>query len=209
MKRFGLAGCKVCPPCGHPPLPPQAAAEVPTPALKLSAGRPLALHTQNLPQALLGSLQGVLEHGSLDMMPWPPRESKVTAPGADRSAPFSRGCPGTTGTAPHQLDTSPHLCLQREPPCITPKLMGARAEHMDNLLHRFCPFRYRQSENCCHLCADRATFWCHSSVDCTVTMWNYQSVGSGAPFAAGRNIDIHFGFKMPYFHKILSISPVL
>lgn len=84
---FELAGCKVCPPCCHPLLCLQAGADVPTLAINLSTGWPLALHTQNLPQGLLGSLQGVLEHGSLDTMPWSPWDIKVTAPDSFHSAP--------------------------------------------------------------------------------------------------------------------------
>lgn len=84
---FELAGCKVCPPCCHPPLCIQAGADVPTFPTKLSTGRLLALHTQNLPQGLLGSLQGVLEHGCLDIMPWLPWEIKITATDAFHIAP--------------------------------------------------------------------------------------------------------------------------
>lgn len=84
---FELVGCKVCPPCCHPLLCLQAGADVPTFAIKLSAGRLLALHTQNLPQGLLGSLQGVLEHESLDMVACPPWEIKVTGADAFHNAP--------------------------------------------------------------------------------------------------------------------------
>lgn len=100
---------------------------------KLSAGRLLVLHTQNLPQGLLRGLQGVLEHGSLDMRPWPPREAKVTAADAFCSVPS----PGDVWVPLGLLLTSctPFLtCVSRghlhHPVslCITPKLMGARTE---------------------------------------------------------------------------------
>lgn len=46
-------------------------------ALKIPAGRLLPLSTQNLSKALLGSLKGVLEHGS---QPEPAQEHEAMAP---------------------------------------------------------------------------------------------------------------------------------
>jgi len=46
------------------PLCLQADVDVLMFALKLSVGRLLGVSTQNMPEVLLGGLQGVLEHGS-------------------------------------------------------------------------------------------------------------------------------------------------
>lgn len=66
---------------------------------------------------------------------WEPGHNTLATMGDQRHSswffsqrPFSRRHLGTTGTAPHQLDTSPHLCLQGAPPCITPKLRGSKAK---------------------------------------------------------------------------------
>lgn len=109
------------PPCCHPPLCVQAGADVPTLAIKLPAS---SAHPKTAPGSAGEHPQGELERGSLDTMPWPPWEIKVTAADTFHGASTPGGIWGCwTAAGPLSSPVSPE-----GPPCITPKLMGAQAE---------------------------------------------------------------------------------
>lgn len=154
-------------------------------ALKLSAGRLLALCTQSLPRGLLGSLQGMLEHRSqTEHKAWASMGAQSHGTGCFLQCSFfSRGMALYQGDlATPAGDLSSPVSSEGSPAkgrcCITSKHMEAGAEHraslihcMASLLHHFCPCRYRLWDNLCYLCTESTTFWCHSSAVHTVIMW--------------------------------------
>lgn len=130
-------------------------------ALKLPAGRLLPLSTQNLSKELLGSLKGVLEHGS---QPEPAQEQEVMAP-----TPFyiaaSSPKDGWVSTGPLHTSWRPVLTctLIRGEPCWGKVLHHLKARGgwvraqaslihcVASLHHHFCPCSYRLGDNLCYL----------------------------------------------------------
>lgn len=161
----------------------QAGVAVPMFALKLSAGRLLALCTQNMPEAMLGSPQGVLEHACQpEHKAWASTGAQSHGTGCFlQSSCFSRGWLGINETSPHQLETSPCLCLQRgallNGSAASPQNVwrpGQSTEHLwftawATSSTTFVPTG-TGCETICATCEDRPTFWCHSSAEQEVVM---------------------------------------